>query len=416
MTSVNPFSAGDGNDWRSRAFDVIPGGSSTGSKRPDALYGSRARDSALPTHFERAEGCLLWTPDGRRFVDCTMALGAVGIGYADVAVTRAVQTAAAAGNVTGLPHRMEVEVAERLVDLVPCAEHVRLLRTGAEATAAAVRIARAATGRSHIIACGYFGWLDWCSDAEGVPDAVQADVTWVPFGDVAALEAAVSTHATQLAAVIIEPLVHDVAPVGWLVAARRACDRTGAVLIFDEIKTAFRIRTGGVQELLDVTPDLSALGKAMANGYPLSAVVGRAGVMEHAARTWISSTAATESTGLAAALAVFAWHDRVDVPERMAQAGGMLQEVIGAALARSPWVGVRVEGHPAMWRLVTDMPDSLDALVAAAAHAGVLLKRGAYQFGAVAHDQQAIDLVATSMPLVMQALVPGPRRSGESTI
>ena len=413
MSFAIPFAPGDSGDWRIRASDVIPGGSSTGSKRPDALYGTRALDGALPTHFERAEGCLLWTPDGRRFVDCTMALGAVGIGYADAAVTRAVQLAAAAGNVTGLPHRLEVEVAERLVEMIPCAEQVRFLRTGAEATAAAVRIARTATGRTHIIACGYFGWLDWCSEGSGVPDSIRIDITWVPFGDVSALHAAVSLHASQLAAVIIEPVVHDIAPLSWLAAARSACDRTGAVLIFDEIKTAFRIRTGGVQELLGVLPDVTTLGKAMANGYPLAAVVGRAAIMEHAGNTWVSSTAAAESTGLAAAHAVCAWHDRVDVPERMAQAGGMLQEIIGAALASSPWVGVRADGPPVMWRLVADVPESLDALVAAAARRGVLLKRGAYQFGAVAHDQQALDLVAAAMPGVTQALVPGPRRDGD---
>lgn len=408
-----PVVTGEDTSWRTRAADVIPGGSSTGSKRPEALYGARASDSALPTHFERAEGCLVWTPDGRRFVDCTMALGAVGIGYADAAVTRAVHSAAAAGNVTGLPHRLEVEVAERLVDLIPCAEHVRFLRTGAEATAAAIRIARTATNRSHIIACGYFGWLDWCSAATGVPLAVRADITWVPFGDVAALDAAVATQAHDLAAVILEPVVHDIAPVAWLSAARSACDRTGAVLVFDEIKTAFRIRTGGVQELLQVLPDLTTLGKAMANGYPLSAVVGRAALMERVTDTWISSTAAAESTGLAAAQAVFAWHDRVDVPTRMAHAGGLLQEIIGSALAASPWVGVTVAGPPVMWRFESQAPEALDALVAAAARAGVLLKRGAYQFGAVAHDQLALDLVAQAMPRVMQALMPGPRRTEE---
>lgn len=413
MKFAIPRALSDGQDWQTRAADVIPGGSSTGSKRPEALYGARANDGGLPTHFERAEGCLLWAPDGRRFVDCTMALGAVGIGYADAAVTHAVQAAAAAGNVTALPHRLEVELAERLVEMIPSAEQVRFLRTGAEATAAAVRIARAATGRPHVIACGYFGWLDWCSDAKGVPSSTATDITWVPFGDGPALEAAVATHAHRLAAVILEPLVHELAPLAWLRAARGACDRSGAVLIFDEIKTAFRVRTGGVQELLDVLPDLTTLGKAMANGYPLSAVVGRAGVMHHVVDTWVSSTAAAESTGLAAALAVCAWHDRLDVPERMARAGGQLREIIGSALADAPWVDVHPEGPPVMWRLVADDPVALDALVVEAARAGVLLKRGAYQFGAVAHDQPALDLVAEAMPVVMRALLPGPRRSGE---
>lgn len=406
-----PVAKGDAGDWRARAADVLPGGASTGSKRPEALYGSRAGDLTMPTHFERAEGCVLWAPDGRRFIDCSMALGAVGIGYADVAVTRAVQSAAAAGNVTALPHKLEVEVAERLVELIPCAEQVRFLRTGAESTAAAVRLARTATGRNHVIASGYFGWLDWCSDTAGVPSGAHADVSTVPFADVDALTNAVALHASDLAAVILEPLVHEIAPRAWLEAARAMCDRVGAVLIFDEIKTAFRVRTGGVQELTGITPDLTTIGKALANGYPLAAVVGRAGVMQAATSTWISSTAAAESTGLAAAHAVCAWHDRVDVPERMAQAGGMMQQIIGTALSEAPWVGVRASGPDVMWRLESDIPESLDALVAAAARAGILLKRGAYQFGAVAHDQQALDAIGSALPRIMQSLLPGPRRS-----
>ncbi|MDQ8163488.1 MAG: aminotransferase class III-fold pyridoxal phosphate-dependent enzyme [Gemmatimonadota bacterium] len=410
MTRGISFTGTPDDDWRSRAADVIPGGSSTGSKRPDALYGTRALDAAVPTHFERADGCWLWTPDGRRFIDCGMALGAVGIGYADPAVTRAVVDAASRGNVTTLPHRLEVEVAERLVDVIPSAEQVRFLRTGAEASAAAIRLARACTQREHVIASGYFGWLDWCSDAPGVPRAVRDAVSWVPFNDIAALEATIAALDQAPAAIIIEPLVHEVASVAWLATARRLADRTGAVLIFDEVKTAFRVLTGGVQALTGVTPDLTTLGKAMANGYPLAALVGRAAVMTNATKTWISSTAATESTGLAAAKAVLEWHERVDVADRMAIAGGMMQEIIGTALTEAPWVGVRAEGPPMMWRLVGDSPEQLDALVAAAVRGGVLLKRGAYQFGALAHDEPSLDALAGAMPGITQALLPGPRR------
>jgi glutamate-1-semialdehyde aminotransferase len=397
---------GDRNDWRTRAADVIPGGSSTGSKRPAALYGAKAGELGVPTHFERAEGCTVWTTDGRRFLDLSMALGAVGIGYADGAVTKAVQAAAATGNVSGLPHRLEVDVAERLVDLIPCAEQVRFLRTGAEATAAAIRLARAATGRMHVIACGYFGWLDWCSDALGVPASTQADVTWVPFNDVTALQAAVDAHASTLAGIILEPLIHDVASSAWLSAARVACDQHHAVLIFDEIKTAFRVRTGGVQELSGVLPDLTTLGKALANGYPLAAVVGRAGIMERAADTWISSTAACESTGLAAAMAVCAWHDRVDVPERMAVAGRTLRDLMSAALQAAPWVGVHASGPDVMWRLDAEDSAHLDALVVSGVQSGVLLKRGAYQFGAVAHDDDACAVLGRALPSIIRRLAP----------
>lgn len=406
-----PFASDDADDWRTRAGDVIPGGASTGSKRPEVLYGSRANDAALPTHYERAEGCTLWTPDGRRYVDCSMALGAVAIGYADPAVTKAVVDAASSGSVSALPHRLEVEVAERLVELVPCAEQVRFLRTGAEATAAAVRLARTATGRQHVLGAGYFGWLDWCSDAAGVPAGVREDFTVIPFDDVDALHAAVSVRAGDIAAIIIEPLVHSIASVAWLTAVREVCTRIGAVMIMDEIKTAFRVRTGGVQELTGVTPDLTTLGKAMANGFPLSAVVGRAEIMGAATRTWISSTAAAESTGLAACKAVCDWHERVNVPARLAQAGQRMQDIIGTALERAPWTGVAAIGPAPMWRLAADIPEQLDALVAAAAHEGVLLKRGAYQFASLAHDDAAIETIAAAMPLVVDALVPGPRRT-----
>lgn len=412
MTRTIAFGEDPDDGWRSRAADVIPGGCSTGSKRPEALYGSRAFDAALPTHFESAHGCTLWSTDGRRFIDLGMALGAVGIGYADPAITQAVQEAAAQGNVSSLPHRLEVEVAERLIEVIPCAEQVRFLRTGAEATAAAVRIARTVTGRQRVVACGYFGWLDWSSDAAGVSPDVRRTVTWIPFNDRDALRAAVYDGAAETpAAIIIEPLVHEIASREWLQAARDAADATGALLIFDEVKTAFRVRTGGVQSLHDVVPDLTALGKALANGYPLAAVVGRAGVMEEASRTWISSTAATEATGLAAASAVLEWHERLDICERMASAGGLLQEIVGRALEEAPWVGVQVAGPPMMWRLVSDVPERIDALVAAAARGGVLLKRGAYQFGAMAHDDSACEDVARVLPEVMQELLPGPRRS-----
>lgn len=412
MIASIPHSGDDGDNWRTRAADAIPGGCSTGSKRPEALYGARAPDAELPSHYERAEGCSLWAPDGQRYIDLSMALGAVAIGYADAAVTRAVQEAAAAGNVTGLPHRLEVEVAERLIDLVPCAEQVRFLRTGAEATAAAVRIARAATGRTGVIGCGYFGWLDWCSDAAGVPDAVRRGFSTVPFDDIEALHSAVDASAGDLAAIIVEPLVHEVASVEWLLAIRAACDRVGAVMIMDEIKTAFRVRTGGVQELLHVLPDLTTLGKAMANGFPLAAVVGRAAVMGAAANTWISSTAAAESTGLAAAKAVCDWHDRVDVPARLVRTGTELRDIVSASLRAAPWTGVTALGPPAMWRLEAAIPERLDALVACAAREGVLLKRGAYQFASLAHDAKAIDKVESAMAVVVRSLVPGPRRTG----
>lgn len=407
-------------DWRARATYVIPGGSSTGSKRPDALFGRAVGDMSLPTHFVRARGCRVWDTEGREYIDCGMALGAVGLGYADPAVTAAVIRAAEAGNVSSLTHALEIEVAESLVELVPCAEQVRFLRTGAEAGAAAVRLARTYTSRERIVACGYFGWLDWNSDAAGVPESAGRAVTWIPFNDVAALEAAMG-QGDPPAAIIIEPLVHDIADAAWLATARRLATATGAVLIFDEVKTAFRVRTGGVQALHDITPDLTTLGKAMANGYPLAAVVGRAAVMDAARHTWISSTAASETTGLAAAQVVLAQHGTHDVCADMARAGAAMRGIIGHALQRiAPTM--QTLGPDMMWRLESEHAELLDVCVAAAAHCGVLLKRGAYQFGAMAHTDEALQQLAQRLERLSEfwqraeSVVSGILATGDSTI
>jgi glutamate-1-semialdehyde 2,1-aminomutase len=355
------------------------------------MYGG-ALAPDLPTHLRRAHGCRLETADGRTLVDLTMALGAVALGYADPLITEAVAAAAADGPVGGLPPLAEIELAERLTEVIPCAEQVRFLKSGAEATAAAVRLARAHTGRARVLAAGYFGWHDWSNPGPGVPDGAHADITPIPFDDIAALEQAADAAGHALAAIVLEPLVHHIASDGWLRAARSACDRLGAVLVFDEIKTAFRVRTGGVQALSAVVPDLTTLGKAVANGFPLAAVVGKRSVMAAAHTAWISSTLATESTALAAARVVLERHARQDVCGELARIGGALQQATQRALA--PLGGrVRLDGPDVMWRLDADEPALLDALVAETARRGVLLKRGAYQFAALAHDTDAIALV-----------------------
>src|SRR6185503_15399206 len=212
-----------------------------------------------------------------RFLDCTMALGAVALGYGEPKVTQAVIEAASQGSVSGLSSWREVELAERLCSIIPCAERVQLLKTGAEATSAAVRLARTYTGRDRVIASGYFGWHDWAADkAEGVTGAVRGNTIRVPFDDVAALEQAVAAAGNGLAAIILEPVVERAASDAWLGRARDLCDASGAALIFDEIKTGFRVAPGGYQEKCGITPDLATFGKALANGFPLAAVVGHA--------------------------------------------------------------------------------------------------------------------------------------------
>lgn len=379
----------DHSDWRARAAAVLPNGASTGSKRVEALYGDA--EAIGPTHFTQAIGCRVTDVDGNEYLDCTMALGSVALGYAEPNVTRAVVDAIAAGHVSALSSVREVDVAERLCGIIPCADRVQFLKTGAEAIAAAVRLARTYTARDVVVGSGYFGWLDWSADqTAGVPEATKQLFRRVAFDDVAALEAAVGDAGSQLAAIVIEPVVERLPSKEWITRARELATSSGAVLIFDEIKTGFRLRTGGYQQYADVVPDLAAFGKAMANGYPLSAVVGDRDIMDAAKRTWISSTLASEAASLAAATAVLAWHDAADICESLWAIGADIRRAVGSAIEASGVAGVTVDGIDPMWMLRFDRPQRERRFLELAAAHGVLFKRGAYNYSALAHDEEAI--------------------------
>src|SRR3569833_3081969 len=195
----------DEADWLSRARAVLPTGAATGSKRGEALYGSP--DAVGPTHFQQAVGCRVTDVDANEYIDCTMALGSVALGYAEPNVVRAAVDAIAAGHVAGLSHFREVDIAERLCGIIPCADKVQFLKTGAEAMAAAVRIARTYTARDIVIGAGYFGWLVWSADdSAGGPVGMMRAFMRVAWDDIAALDAAVSAAGNQLAAIAIEPV------------------------------------------------------------------------------------------------------------------------------------------------------------------------------------------------------------------
>ena len=379
----------DEADWTTRARAVLPTGASTGSKRSEGLYG--AADAKGPTHFAQAVGCRLSDVDGNEYLDCTMALGSVALGYAEPNVVRAVVDAIAAGNVSGLSSYREVDVAERLCGIIPCADRVQFLKTGAEAIAAAVRLARTYTARDVVIGSGYFGWLDWCSDdALGVPTATKDVFRRVPFDDVTALDSAVSEAGDRLAAIVIEPVVERLPSTEWVVRARELATSAGAALVFDELKTGFRLRTGGYQAYADVVPDLAAFGKAMANGFPLAAVVGDRDIMDAARKTWISSTLASEASALAAAAAVLSWHDQADVCESLWHVGAEMRRAVTAAIEASGVQGITVDGIDPMWMLRFDRPERERRFLELAAANGVLFKRGAYNYAALAHDEDAL--------------------------
>jgi len=372
----------------------IPGETSTGSKQLATLFGPDCPDD-VPTRVVRSSGARIWDERGREFIDYIMGLGAVALGYGHPEVNRAASAAIAAGVVGPLPPRLEEEVAALLSRSMPWMEQLRFLKTGAEATLAAVRLARVHTGRDHVVTCGYHGWLDWCQSEPGVPRAVRALHEQIPFNDIDQGVSCLRRLGPDLAAVVIEPVIDGAPDVEWLARIRTETERLGAVLIFDEIKTAFRIALGGAAERYGVKPDLAVVGKALGNGFPLAAVGGRRDIMTGATRTWISSTLATEQVALAAAQAVIGVMVTERVPRRLGELGGRLYAGLTTLAGRHPSVISAVRGMPEMCYLEFRDPLLGYGVVRAAAARGILWKRTAYNFVSMAHDPELIDHTLT---------------------
>ncbi len=367
----------------------VAGLTSTGSKRPEALFG--AAEPVL--RMTRSRGCRVWDAAGREYLDFVMALGAVALGYGHPGVTRAAIEAIEAGGVGSLPPVQEEALAAELCRRIPWMERVRFLKTGAEAVAAAVRLARAATGRDHVLGCGYHGWLDWCPRGEtpGIPRSIRALYGEIGFNDPAGTRERIRSAGDRLAAVVFEPVIQVPPDPEWLAVLREETSRAGAVLVCDEIKTVGRLALGGGCERYGIRPDLVVLGKAMANGYPLAAVGGRAELMEEVRRTWISSTLATESVALAAASATLRALVEERVPEHLGALGGRLLGGLRELAARHPGAVAGVAGIPEMCHLeYRDEPLS-GRVAAACAERGLLFKRSPYNFVSLAHDAAAVD-------------------------
>jgi glutamate-1-semialdehyde 2,1-aminomutase len=388
------------NDWR------VPGFTSTGSKRPDALFGGDPSETTgAPARMTRAAGCHVWDEAGREYVDYIMALGAVALGYGHAAVNGAAEAAIAAGVVGPLPPVAEAGLAEALAERIPWLERVRFLKTGAEAVAAAVRLARVATGRDLVLGCGYHGWLDWSQGAtEGVPAAVRGLFAELPFNDVAAARSMIRDRANTLAAVVIEPVVVTEPSREWLQVLRAETQRAGAVLVFDEIKTGFRLAIGGAVERYEIrpTPDLVVFGKAMANGFPLAVVGGRADLMAAANRTWISSTLATEGVALAAARATLEVFEREDVCGHLQRVGTRLLHGLHALQRNHSDVVTGVAGVAQMCFLHYATDDLSHRVAVAAAKRGLLFKRTAYNFVSLAHDERTISETLETLDAVLR--------------
>jgi glutamate-1-semialdehyde aminotransferase len=297
-----------------------------------------------PLFLQRAQGSHVWDVDGNEYIDYPLALGPIVLGHNDPDVDAAVRAQLADGIAFSLPHPLEVEVSELLTEIIPCAEMVRFGKNGSDATSGAVRVARAYTGRERIAACGYHGWQDWYIGAttrhRGVPKAVRELTHMFAYNDVASLQRLFDAHPGQIAAVIMEP-VGVVEPVdGFLEQVAALARAHGAVLIYDEVVTSFRIALGGAMEHYRVTPDLACIGKAMANGFPVSAVVGRRDLMQVFDEIFFSFTFGGEALSLAAAKATITKLRDTDVIPHLWRQGRRLQDGYNALAAELGLAGL----------------------------------------------------------------------------
>ncbi len=372
-------------------MDFLAGFTSTGSKRPQALFGDAA--TAVPLRMTRSSGCRVWDAEGREYLDFISALGAVALGYGHPAVVEAAVRAVEQGTVGSLAPVLEEQVAATISRLIPAMEQVRFLKTGAEATAAAVRLARLATGREQVLGCGYHGWLDWCErgSGKGVPAGTRALYAELPFNDPDRSRELIRAVGDRLAAVVFEPVILEPPRPEWLAVIREETTRCGALLIADEIKTVCRLAIGGGCERYGIEPDLIAIGKAIANGFPLAAVGGRAAFMRGVSRTWISSTLATESVALAAAAATLDVMASQRVPTTLSRLGTRLFDGLRALAQRYPALVAGARGLPEMCFLQY-RDEGVSAQVSSwCAGQGLLFKRSAYNFVSLAHDEAAVD-------------------------
>ena len=325
-------------EWLARSESVIPGGAQTYSKS----WRHHIR-GVTPIFLESGEGAKVVDVDGNEYVDLIQGLLPNILGYANPEVDRAVVDSLAKGNSFSLPTPLEVELAERLCEIIPSAEMVRFGKNGSDATSGAVRVARAFTGRERVAVCGYHGWHDWyigttTRDA-GVPEGVKALSHAFEYGDLGDLEAVLAEFPGEFAAVIMEPVNFFWPEPGYLNEVKRIAHLHGALLIFDETTSGFHFGLGGAQKLLGVSPDLSTFGKALGNGWPISCVVGRKDVMRTFEDAFVSFTFAGDTAPMAAALKVLDVLEYSDAYQKMESAG---QQICDGARFMAKLAGLEV--------------------------------------------------------------------------
>lgn len=314
------------NELWAQAKELIPAGTQSLSKSPTSFV-----DGVAPKYVVKADGCIMTDVDGNDYIDYGMALGPIILGYNHPVTNKSVIDQLKNGIVFSLLNPLEVELAKLLNSIISHAEMVRFGKNGSDATTIAVRVARAYTGKDKIFCCGYHGWHDWYNGVternKGVPQAVKNLTFKFEYNNIESLKKLFNDNKGEVACVIMEPLHAEEPKKGFLEEVRNICHENGALFIFDEIKMGFRIAMGGGGEYYNVTPDLSAFGKSMANGMPISVLAGKKEFMkELESDVFYSFTFAGETLSLAASIATINFMKENKVIAHLWKVGNQLKD------------------------------------------------------------------------------------------
>ena len=360
MKEISKLNITNSRELFEDAIDLIPGGV-LGARKPVDFI-----DGEYPIFIESGKGCRLIDVDGNEFIDFLCGYGPIILGYREEEVDEAVyKQIRDKGFCFTLTQKYQNLLARKLTELVPSSELSIFLKTGSDATTASIRVARAYTNKLKVMRCGYHGWHDWCVEMKGgIPGKFFEDVFEFQYNNLEQLADLMAKHGDQTAAIIMTPFGHpnhqemQIPKPGFLEGVREIADRYGAVLVYDEIRTGFRLSMGGAQKLYGVTPDLSVLGKAIANGYPISVVTGKKDVMMAAAdKLFISSTFFPNSDAFIAALKTIEILERDNVLENIWQKGERFIKKIGALIDKYD-VGAELTGVAPMFYITFKKDDT----------------------------------------------------------
>ena len=331
---------GKSQELYKRAKELIPGGTQLLSKRPEMFL-----PELWPAYYSKAKGCEVWDLDDNRYIDMSyMGIGSCIVGYADDEINSKVKDAIDNGNMATLNAPEEVALAEELISLHPWAESVRYARSGGESMAVAVRIARAKTKRDIVLFCGYHGWHDWYLAANladdkaldghllpglppvGVPRGLKGSAYPFKYNDTKGFLELIRKYGDEIAAVVMEPIRSEYPTAEFIDTIHKETKRVGAVLVVDEITAGWRLNKGGAHLVLGIKPDIAVFGKAISNGFPMGAIIGKKEVMEAAQDSFISSTYWTDRLGFVASLATIEAIKKYDIPKHLEKMGKAVQE------------------------------------------------------------------------------------------